>query len=160
MPGWSKRLSAASTSGSENSAAQLARIRALVDVGVEEGATLHQLDCPLPERGFWFPPTWFTDVAPAHRIAQEEVFGPVLSVLTFRTEDEAVELANRTRYGLSAGVWTDKGAKAFAVAARLRAGVVWANTFNVFDPAAPFGGMKESGQGREGGMAGLREYLA
>jgi aldehyde dehydrogenase (NAD+) len=146
--------------GAINSAAQLARIRELVAAGVAEGATLHEAPCALPERGFWHAPTYFTDVTPAHRIAREEIFGPVLSVLTFRTPDEAVELANNTRYGLSAGVWTDKGAKAFALARRLRAGVVWANTFNQFDPAAPFGGMRESGFGREGGMAGLREYVA
>jgi aldehyde dehydrogenase (NAD+) len=146
--------------GAINSAAQLARIRELVASGVAEGATLHEAPCTLPERGFWHAPTYFTDVTPAHRIAREEIFGPVLSVLTFRTPDEAVELANNTRYGLSAGVWTDKGAKAFALARRLRAGVVWANTFNQFDPAAPFGGMRESGFGREGGMAGLREYVA
>jgi aldehyde dehydrogenase (NAD+) len=145
--------------GAINSHAQLARIRALVASGVEEGATLHQSDCVLPERGSWFAPTWFTDVAPAHRIAREEVFGPVLAVMTFRTPDEAVELANNTRYGLSAGVWTDKGAKALALARRLRAGVVWANTFNQLDPTSPFGGMRESGFGREGGMAGLREYV-
>jgi aldehyde dehydrogenase (NAD+) len=146
--------------GAINSAAQLARIRELVSSGVAEGATLHEAPCALPERGFWHAPTYFTDVAPAHRIAREEIFGPVLSVLTFRTPDEAVELANNTRYGLSAGVWTDKGSKAFALARRLRAGVIWANTFNQFDPAAPFGGMRESGFGREGGMAGLREYVA
>jgi aldehyde dehydrogenase (NAD+) len=146
--------------GAINSAAQLARIRELVASGVDEGATLHQAECTLPERGFWHAPTYFTDVAPAHRIAREEIFGPVLSVLSFRTPDEAVELANNTRYGLSAGVWTDKGSKAFALARRLRAGVIWANTFNQFDPAAPFGGMRESGFGREGGMAGLREYVA
>jgi aldehyde dehydrogenase (NAD+) len=146
--------------GAINSAAQLARIRELVASGVDEGATLHQAECALPERGFWHVPTYFTDVAPAHRIAREEIFGPVLSVLSFRTPDEAVELANNTRYGLSAGVWTDKGSKAFALARRLRAGVIWANTFNQFDPAAPFGGMRESGFGREGGMAGLREYVA
>ncbi len=145
--------------GAINSPAQLARIRALVASGVEEGATLHQSDCVLPDRGNWFAPTWFTDVAPAHRIAREEVFGPVLAVMTFRTPDEAVELANNTRYGLSAGVWTDKGAKALRIARRLRAGVVWANTFNQLDPTSPFGGMRESGFGREGGMAGLREYV-
>ena len=145
--------------GAINSAAQLARIRELVASGVEEGATLHQAACELPERGYWFCPTYFTDVAPAHRIAREEIFGPVLSVMTFRTPDEAVELANNTRYGLSAGVWTDKGAKAYRLAQKLRAGVIWCNTFNVFDPAAPFGGMRESGFGREGGMQGLLEYL-
>jgi aldehyde dehydrogenase (NAD+) len=145
--------------GAINSAAQLQRIRELVASGVEEGATLHQATCDLPERGYWYCPTYFTDVAPAHRIAREEIFGPVLSVMTFRTPDEAVELANNTRYGLSAGVWTDKGAKAYRLAQKLRAGVIWCNTFNVFDPAAPFGGMRESGFGREGGMQGLTEYL-
>jgi aldehyde dehydrogenase (NAD+) len=145
--------------GAINSAAQLGRIRALVQAGVEEGATLHQSDCVLPERGNWFAPSWFTEVAPAHRIAREEVFGPVLAIMTFRTPDEAVELANNTRYGLSAGVWTDKGAKAYRLARTLRAGVVWANTFNQLDPTSPFGGMRESGFGREGGMAGLREYV-
>jgi aldehyde dehydrogenase (NAD+) len=145
--------------GAINSAAQLQRIRELVASGVEEGATLHQAACELPERGYWFCPTYFTDVAPAHRIAREEIFGPVLSVMTFRTPDEAVELANNTRYGLSAGVWTDKGAKAYRLAQKLRAGVIWCNTFNVFDPSAPFGGMRESGFGREGGMQGLLEYL-
>ena len=145
--------------GAINSAAQLARIREMVASGVEEGATLHQAACELPERGYWFCPTYFTDVAPAHRIAREEIFGPVLSVMTFRTPDEAIELANNTRYGLSAGVWTDKGAKAYRLAQKLRAGVIWCNTFNVFDPAAPFGGMRESGFGREGGMQGLLEYL-
>jgi aldehyde dehydrogenase (NAD+) len=145
--------------GAINSAAQLARVRALVEAGIAEGAAFHQPPCDLPERGFWFAPSYFTDVAPAHRIAREEIFGPVLSILTFRTPDEAVELANNTRYGLSAGVWTDKGAKAFRLAQKLRAGVVWANTFNVFDPAAPFGGMRESGFGREGGRAGLAEYV-
>jgi len=145
--------------GAINSAAQLQRIRELVASGVEEGATLHQATCDVPERGYWYCPTYFTDVAPAHRIAREEIFGPVLSVMTFRTPDEAVELANNTRYGLSAGVWTDKGAKAYRLAQKLRAGVIWCNTFNVFDPAAPFGGMRESGFGREGGMQGLTEYL-
>jgi aldehyde dehydrogenase (NAD+) len=146
--------------GAVNSAVQLERIRALVAVGVEEGAVLHQSSAVLPERGYFFAPSWFTGVTPSHRVARDEIFGPVLSVMTFRTPDEAVELANNTRYGLSAGVWTDKGAKAFALASRLRAGVVWANTFNVFDPTSPFGGMRESGHGREGGLAGLREYLA
>ena len=113
----------------------------------------------LPEKGWWFPPTVFTDVAPSHRIAREEIFGPVLSVLTFRTPDEAVERANNTNYGLSAGVWTEKGSRILAMAERLRAGVVWANTFNRFDPTSPFGGFKESGFGREGGRHGLGAYL-
>ncbi len=146
--------------GAINSSVQLERIRGLVAAGVEEGAILHQSRAVLPERGYYFPPSWFTGVTPSHRVARDEIFGPVLSVMTFRTPDEAVELANNTRYGLSAGVWTDKGAKAFALAGRLRAGVVWANTFNSLDPTSPFGGMRESGYGREGGLAGLREYLA
>jgi aldehyde dehydrogenase (NAD+) len=145
--------------GAINSAAQLARIRALVDAGEAEGATRWSPPCELPERGFWFAPTVFTDVAQAHRIAQEEIFGPVLSVLTFRTPDEAVAKANNTPYGLSAGVWTEKGSLILSMAAKLRAGVVWANTFNRFDPTAPFGGYKESGFGREGGRHGLAAYL-
>jgi aldehyde dehydrogenase (NAD+) len=145
--------------GAINSREQLERIESLVASGEEEGAVRRTVACELPDRGFWFAPTYFTDVAPAHRIAREEIFGPVLSVMTFRTPDEAVELANNTRYGLSAGVWTDKGAKAYRMAQKLRAGVIWANTFNVFDPSAPFGGMRESGFGREGGMQGLAEYL-
>ena len=115
--------------------------------------------CELPERGWWFAPTIFTDVAPAHRIAVEEIFGPVVSVLTFRTQAEAIEKANNSTYGLAAGIWTDKGAKAFEVARALQAGVVWQNTYNHFDPTAAFGGYKESGFGREGGPAGLRPYL-
>ncbi|GAB2814632.1 aldehyde dehydrogenase family protein [Actinocorallia aurea] len=146
--------------GAINSAAQLARIRELVDSGVAEGAEVWAPPCELPERGFWFAPTVFTEVAASHRIAREEIFGPVLSVLTFRTPDEAVEKANNTQYGLSAGVWTEKGSRILAVADRLRAGVVWANTFNQFDPASPFGGFKESGYGREGGRHGLEAYLA
>jgi aldehyde dehydrogenase (NAD+) len=145
--------------GAINSKAQLTKIRELVASGVEEGAEMHQSSCPIPEKGFWFPPTYFTGVAQSHRIAREEIFGPVLAVLTFRTPEEAVEKANNTPYGLSAGVWTDKGAKIFRITSRLRAGVVWANTFNKFDPASPFGGYKESGFGREGGVHGLREYV-
>ncbi|MSO58631.1 MAG: aldehyde dehydrogenase family protein [Thermoleophilia bacterium] len=145
--------------GAINSAAQLARIRELVASGVEEGAALYQAPCELPERGFWFPPTVFTGVAQSYRIAQEEIFGPVLSVLTFRTPEEAVEKANNTMYGLSAGVWTEKGSRILWMTERLRAGVVWANTFNRFDPASPFGGYKESGFGREGGRHGLEAYL-
>ncbi|MEP7177711.1 MAG: aldehyde dehydrogenase family protein [Pseudonocardiales bacterium] len=145
--------------GAINSAAQLARIRELTDSGVDEGATRWSPPCELPERGFWFAPTVFTGVSPAHRIAREEIFGPVLSVLTFRTPDEAVEKANNTPYGLSAGVWTEKGSRILSMASRLRAGVVWANTFNRFDPSAPFGGYKESGFGREGGRHGLEAYL-
>ncbi len=145
--------------GAINSRAQLERIKSLVGVGVEEGAELYQVDCELPERGFWFPPTVFTGVSQSHRVAREEIFGPVLSVLTFRTEAEAVAKANNTPYGLSAGVWTEKGARILWMADRLRAGVVWANTFNRFDPASPFGGYKESGFGREGGRHGLEPYV-
>jgi aldehyde dehydrogenase (NAD+) len=145
--------------GAINSAAQLARIRELTDSGEAEGATRWSPPCQLPERGYWFAPTVFTGVSQAHRIAREEIFGPVLSVLTFRTPDEAIEKANNTPYGLSAGVWTEKGSRILSMANRLRAGVVWANTFNRFDPTAPFGGYKESGFGREGGRHGLEAYL-
>ena len=145
--------------GAINSPEQLARIATLADAGVDEGAARWSPPCTLPEKGWWFPPTVFTDVAPSHRIAREEIFGPVLSVLTFRTPDEAVEKANNTTYGLSAGVWTEKGSRILAMAERLRAGVVWANTFNRFDPTSPFGGFKESGFGREGGRHGLGAYL-
>ncbi|GAA0324223.1 aldehyde dehydrogenase family protein [Actinoallomurus spadix] len=145
--------------GAINSAAQLAKIRELSDSGEAEGATRWSPPCELPERGFWFAPTVFTGVAASHRIAREEIFGPVLSVLTFRTPAEAVEKANNTPYGLSAGIWTDKGSRILWMAERLRAGVVWANTFNKFDPASPFGGYKESGFGREGGRHGLEAYL-
>jgi aldehyde dehydrogenase (NAD+) len=145
--------------GAINSAAQLAKIQSLSQVGEDEGAQRWSAPCELPERGFWFAPTVFTEVAASHRIAREEIFGPVLSVLTFRTPAEAVEKANNTPYGLSAGVWTDKGSRILWMAERLRAGVVWANTFNKFDPASPFGGYKESGFGREGGRHGLEAYL-
>jgi acyl-CoA reductase-like NAD-dependent aldehyde dehydrogenase len=145
--------------GAINSAEQLARIRELSEIGVAEGAHRWQPACELPDRGFWFPPTVFTDVSPAHRIARDEVFGPVLSVLTFRTPDEAVAKANNSTYGLSAGIWTEKGSRILAIADRLRAGVVWANTFNQFDPTSPFGGYKQSGYGREGGRHGLAAYL-
>jgi aldehyde dehydrogenase (NAD+) len=145
--------------GAINSKAQLDRIRELVASGEEEGAELYQPVCELPERGYWFPPTVFTNVAQSYRIAQEEIFGPVLSVMTFRTPAEALEKANNTAYGLSAGVWTEKGSRILWMAERLRAGVVWANTFNRFDPASPFGGYKESGFGREGGRHGLKAYL-
>jgi aldehyde dehydrogenase (NAD+) len=142
------------------SADQLAQISELADSGDEEGAERWQPACTIPERGFWFPPTVFTGVSQTHRIAREEIFGPVLSVLTFRTPDEAVAKANNTPYGLSAGVWTEKGSRILWMAQRLRAGVVWANTFNRFDPTSPFGGYKESGYGREGGRHGLKPYLA
>lgn len=145
--------------GAINSAAQLERIRTLSDTGESEGAERWQLDCTIPEKGFWFRPTIFTRVSAAHTIAREEIFGPVLSVLTFRTPDEAIAKANNTPYGLSAGIWTEKASRMLAVADRLRAGVVWANTFNKFDPASPFGGYKESGYGREGGRQGLAAYL-
>ena len=145
--------------GAINSKMQLEKIRELVRAGEEEGAERFTPDCALPTRGFWFAPTLLSGVAQAHRVAREEIFGPVLSVLTFRTPEEAIEKANNTMYGLSAGVWTDKGSKSFWVAQRLKAGVVWANTFNKFDPSSPFGGYKESGFGREGGRQGLAAYL-
>ncbi len=145
--------------GAINSHMQLERIRELVRAGEAEGAERYSPACALPQKGFWFPPTIFTHVSLSHRIAREEIFGPVLSVLTFRTPDEAIEKANNTFYGLSAGIWTDKGSKLFWMAQRLRAGVVWGNTFNKFDPTSAFGGYKESGFGREGGRAGLLPYL-
>ncbi|GAT66202.1 aldehyde dehydrogenase family protein [Planomonospora sp. ID91781] len=145
--------------GAINSAEQLARVRELSDIGEAEGAERWSPACELPGRGFWFPPTIFTGVAQSHRIARDEVFGPVLAMLTFRTPAEAVEKANNTPYGLSAGVWTEKGSRILWMADRLRAGVVWANTFNKFDPTSPFGGYKESGYGREGGRHGLEAYL-
>lgn len=145
--------------GAINSAEQLARITELVTSGEQEGAERWSPECTLPDRGYWFAPTIFTSVTQAHRIAREEIFGPVLSVLTFRTPDEAIEKANNTPFGLSAGIWTEKGSRILWMANRLRAGVVWANTFNRFDPTSPFGGFKESGFGREGGIPGLAAYL-
>ena len=145
--------------GAINSRMQLDRITELVQAGRDEGAEIYQPPCQLPEKGYWFVPTVFTNVAQSYRIAQEEIFGPVLSVLTFRTPEEAVEKANNTMYGLSAGVWTEKGSRILWMAERLRAGVVWANTYNRFDPASPFGGYRESGFGREGGRHGLEPYL-
>ncbi|MGI5437405.1 aldehyde dehydrogenase family protein [Streptomyces shenzhenensis] len=145
--------------GAINSAEQLARISALAERGEAEGAERWSPACELPSSGYWFAPTLFTNVTQAHTIAREEIFGPVLSVLTFRTPEEAVAKANNTPYGLSAGIWTEKGSRILAVASRLRAGVVWSNTFNKFDPASPFGGYKESGFGREGGRHGLEAYL-
>lgn len=145
--------------GAIHSMKQLAQIRELVKAGEREGGERYSSPCTLPDKGFWFPPTFFTRVASSSRVVREEIFGPVLSVLTFRTPDEAVEKANNTMYGLSAGIWTDKGAKMFWVAQRLRAGVVWANTYNKFDPSSPFGGYRESGFGREGGRQGLAEYV-
>ena len=145
--------------GAINSVSQLSRIKELVEAGVAEGAELYQPSCPLPERGYWFRPTIFTNVQQSHRIARDEIFGPVLSVLTFRTPEEAVTKANNTPYGLSAGIWTEKGSKILWMANQLDAGVVWANTYNQFDPASPFGGYKESGFGREGGLHGLAPYV-
>ncbi len=145
--------------GAINSRSQLEKITELVQSGVDEGAEIYQPACDLPERGYFFRPTLFTNVAQSHRIAREEIFGPVLSVLTFRTPDEAVEKANNTPYGLSAGIWTDKGSRILEMVSRMKAGVVWANTFNRFDPTSPFGGYKESGFGREGGMHGLHAYV-
>ncbi|MCY4036957.1 MAG: aldehyde dehydrogenase family protein [bacterium] len=145
--------------GAINSQAQLDRIAELVASGVAEGAELYSPPCELPDRGFFHPPALFTNVSTAHRIAREEIFGPVLSVLTFRTAAEAVAKANNTPYGLSAGIWTEKGSRILWMADQMQAGVVWANTFNRFDPASPFGGYRESGYGREGGRAGLLPYV-
>jgi len=145
--------------GAINSAAQLSKIKELSESGTKEGANMWSAPCSLPTKGFWYPPTIFTGVTQAHRIAREEIFGPVLSVLTFRTPQEAMEKANNTPYGLSAGIWTEKGSKILWAAQQLKAGVIWANTFNKFDPASPFGGYKESGWGREGGRHGLAAYI-
>jgi aldehyde dehydrogenase (NAD+) len=144
--------------GAINSREQLEKIRELVDAGVKEGAEMFQAPCRLPTKGFYFRPTLFSGVSMSHRIAREEIFGPVLSILTFRTVDEAIEKANNTAYGLSAGVWTDKGSRILKMSTELKAGVVWANTYNKFDPTSPFGGYKESGFGREGGRQGLLDY--
>ncbi|MEM9056545.1 MAG: aldehyde dehydrogenase family protein, partial [Pseudomonadota bacterium] len=146
--------------GAINSRAQLDKIEHYLRVGREEGATIYQPDSALPEAGYFCRPTLFTDVSQSHRVVQDEIFGPVLAVQTFRTVEEAIAKANNSRYGLSGGVWTDKGSRIFRVTGALRAGVVWANTFNKFDPASPFGGYKESGVGREGGLHGLSPYLA
>ena len=146
--------------GAINSKEQLERITALVNTGESEGAERWTLDCPVPKAGFWFRPTVFTNVATSNTIAREEIFGPVLSVLTFRTADEAITKANNTPYGLSAGIWTQNASRMLRVADELRAGVIWANTFNQFDPTSPFGGYKESGYGREGGRHGLTAYLS
>jgi len=145
--------------GAINSRQQLDKINTLVEAGVEEGCDLYQPDTDVPDTGYYFRPSFFTDVTPSHRVAREEIFGPVLSVMTFRTPEEAVRKANNTPYGLACGVWTDKGSKLFTVAGELDCGVVWGNTYNKFDPAAPFGGFKESGFGREGGKQGLLAYL-
>lgn len=146
--------------GAINSREQLGRITGLIGSGIDEGAVLHESRCALPENGYWCRPSFFTNVTSSHRIAREEIFGPVLSVMTFRTPAEAVQRANDTCYGLSAGIWTDKGSKIFEIASQLKAGVIWANTFNKFDPASPFGGCKESGFGREGGLQGLMAYVS
>ena len=145
--------------GAVNSKQQLATIQKYIDIGVKEGADIFQLNCELPKNGYWCPPTLFTNVSQSHSIAKEEIFGPVLAVQTFRTTQEVINKANNTPYGLSAGVWTDKGSKAFNLASKLKAGVIWANTYNKFDPTSPFGGYKESGHGREGGVHGLSPYL-
>ncbi|MEI7720805.1 MAG: aldehyde dehydrogenase family protein [Verrucomicrobiota bacterium] len=145
--------------GAINSKAQCERIRDYLKVGQDEGAELFQTKCSVPEKGYWVRPSFFTKVAQSHRIVQEEIFGPVLAIQSFRTLDEALEKANNTPYGLSGGVWTDKGAKIFKVTRGIKAGVIWANTFNKFDPSSPFGGYKESGYGREGGRHGLRPYV-
>ena len=145
--------------GAINSSAQLSRIRELTDFGESEGATRYTSSCKLPAKGYWFAPTVFADVSQSHRIAREEIFGPVLSVLTFRTPEEAVAKANNTNYGLACGIWSEKGSRTLWIAERLRAGVIWANTYNRFDPTSPFGGMRESGFGREGGRHGLEAYL-
>ena len=145
--------------GAVNSKQQLATIHKYIDVGIKEGADIFQLDCKLPNSGYWCPPTLFTNVSQSHSIAKEEIFGPVLAIQTFRTTQEVINKANNTPFGLSAGVWTDKGSKAFNLASKLKAGVIWANTYNKFDPTSPFGGYKESGHGREGGLHGLSPYL-
>lgn len=145
--------------GAINSKAQLSKIKDLVKAGVNQGGTMYQSSCSLPSKGFWFKPTLFTGVAQSSRIVQEEIFGPVLAIQTFRTVEEVIEKANNTPFGLSGGVWTDKGSKVFKVSSKLKAGVVWANTYNKFDPTSPFGGYKESGMGREGGLHGLYPYL-
>jgi aldehyde dehydrogenase (NAD+) len=145
--------------GAINSAAQLEKIESYLRLGQDEGAVMHQSSCPIPKHGYWCRPTLFTGVSQSDRVVQEEIFGPVLAIQTFRTPEEGLEKANNTPYGLSGGVWTDKGAKIFAMTRRIRAGVVWANTFNKFDPTSPFGGYKESGMGREGGLHGLGAYV-
>ncbi|RZM05876.1 MAG: aldehyde dehydrogenase family protein, partial [Pedobacter sp.] len=146
--------------GAINSKQQLANIHKYLKIGQAEGAEMYQSDAPLPAKGFFCKPTLFTNVAQSNRIAQEEIFGPVLTIQTFRTDDEVIEKANNSPYGLSAGVWTDKGSKIFNLTTKLKAGVVWANTFNQFDPTSPFGGYKESGYGREGGLHGLQAYVS
>lgn len=145
--------------GAINSAQQLKTIQSYIKIGKAEGASFYESDCALPKKGYFCRPTLFTNVAQSNRIAQEEIFGPVLSILTFRTDDEVIEKANNSPYGLSAGVWTDKGSRIFNISKRIRAGVIWANSYNLFDPTSPFGGYKESGFGREGGLQGLQPYV-
>ena len=145
--------------GAINSKEQLDTIERYIEIGRQEGATIYQTECSTPDKGFWCRPTLFTDVAQSNRISQEEIFGPVLAVQTFRTVAEVIKKANNTPYGLSAGIWTDKGSKIFNMTSQMNAGVIWANTYNKFDPTSPFGGYKESGFGREGGRHGLEPYL-
>ena len=145
--------------GAINSPMQLEKIESYLEIGQQEGGVMHQSSCALPNKGYWCRPTIFTGVSQSNRVVQEEIFGPVLAIQTFRTLDEAVSKANNTPYGLSGGIWTDKGAKIFKMTQKIRAGVIWANTFNKFDPTSPFGGYKESGFGREGGLHGLDAYL-
>ena len=145
--------------GAINSRQQLESILKYIKIGRQEGAEMYESSCALPRKGFFCRPTIFTNVAQSNRIAQEEIFGPVLAIQSFRTDDEVIEKANNTPFGLSAGVWTDKGSKIFNMTTKMRAGVVWANTFNKFDPTSPFGGYKESGYGREGGLHGLLPYV-
>lgn len=145
--------------GAINSKAQLNTIQSYLSIGTKEGAEMYQSNCSIPSKGFFCKPTLFLHTSQSHRIVQEEIFGPVLAIQTFRTIEEVIEKANNIPYGLSAGVWTDKGAKIFNLTTKLRAGVVWANTYNKFDPLSPFGGYKESGFGREGGLHGLHAYI-
>jgi aldehyde dehydrogenase (NAD+) len=145
--------------GAINSRAQLDTINGYIETGLNEGADIYQCKCDLPSSGYWVKPTLLTGVSQSHRVVQEEIFGPVLTIQTFRTPAEVIEKANNTPYGLSGGIWTDKGAKIFKISTKIRSGVVWANTFNKFDPTSPFGGYKESGMGREGGLHGLLPYV-
>ena len=145
--------------GAINSKAQLDKIKMYVDIGQKEGGEIFQSSCNLPKKGYWHAPSLFTGVSQSHRVVQEEIFGPVLAIQSFRTVDEVIAKANNTPFGLSGGVWTDKGSKIFALSKAIRAGVIWANTFNKFDPSSPFGGYKESGLGREGGLEGLMPYV-
>ena len=145
--------------GAINSKTQLEKINMYLDIGVDEGGTIYQSTCTIPKKGYWCAPTLFSDMSQSHRLVQEEIFGPVLVIQTFRTIDEVIAKANNTPYGLSGGVWTDKGSKIFKISKDIRAGVIWGNTFNKFDPTSPFGGYKESGMGREGGLEGLLQYV-